>query len=165
MIFVFTEVMFFFALISAFLVIKANNPGSWDLPENIRLPVVATGFNTLVLIASGFFLFRAGRQEKQQGDQGAVSHSLLVSAVLGLFFVGFQGFEWVKLIRWGMTLRSDLFSSCFYLLIGSHAVHALSGALAMLGLWWLYRHRRVSQDHIYAMQVFWFFVVGVWPIS
>ena len=53
---VFTEVMFFTALISAFLVIKAGH-SNWSVPTDIRLPVVATGLNTLVLMLSGWFLW------------------------------------------------------------------------------------------------------------
>ena len=51
LIFVFTEVMFFTALISAFLVIKGDAP--WSIPHGVRLPILATAYNTMVLLFSG----------------------------------------------------------------------------------------------------------------
>ncbi len=52
LIFVVTETMFFTALISAFVIIKAG-VDAWSPPAGVLLPVAATAFNTLLLLLSG----------------------------------------------------------------------------------------------------------------
>ena len=55
LIFMVTEAMFFAGLISAYVVIKAGIE-EWPPWGQPRLPVVATAFNTVVLLASGFIM-------------------------------------------------------------------------------------------------------------
>ena len=45
--------------------------------------------------------------------------------LLGAFFVLFQGVEWVALLREGLTLTSSTHGAFFYLIIGTHALHAV----------------------------------------
>ena len=66
LIFVATEVMFFTALISAFVIIKAGVE-PWTPPVGVRLPVVATAANTALLLLSGVFLHQAGRRFASRG--------------------------------------------------------------------------------------------------
>jgi heme/copper-type cytochrome/quinol oxidase subunit 3 len=163
LVFVGAELMFFMGLISAYLVIKAG-VNNWVPPESVRLPVMATAFNTLVLLLSGLTLFVAGRQMKEEGPSPKVMRTYLVALLLGAFFVIFQGYEWVRLVSYGMTMTSSIFGACFFLLIGSHGVHALGALLAMA---WFYRHLsqgKLTREGLMGIQVFWFFVVGIWPI-
>lgn len=152
LLFVFVEVMFFVALLSAFVVVRASS-GVWVPPGDVRLPVLTTAINTGILFLSGILLLGAGR-----GD--VVRRHLVLAAILcGTFFVTFQGFEWVQLIRFGMTMYSGIFSACFFLLVGAHAMHAWAGVLAMV---WFYRSERIEE--LRALQIFWLFVVGIWPV-
>jgi heme/copper-type cytochrome/quinol oxidase subunit 3 len=84
--------------------------------------------------------------------------------LLGAFFVAFQGAEWVALIRQGLTLTSSTLGGFFYLIVGIHGIHAVA-ALAVLAHTWL-RIRRgwLASSQLAAAEVFWYFVVGVWPI-
>ena len=76
----------------------------------------------------------------------------------------FQGAEWVALVREGVTLTSSTMGSFFYLIVGMHALHAV-GALGLLGHTWLrLRQGWLVQSELAAAQVFWYFVVGLWPI-
>jgi heme/copper-type cytochrome/quinol oxidase subunit 3 len=89
---------------------------------------------------------------------------LLASIGLGAFFVIFQGVEWVALIREGLTLTSSHHGSFFYLIVGLHALHAV-GAITVLAWVWLRLQRgRLTASRFYAAQIFWYFVVGLWPI-
>lgn len=185
LVFVFTEVMFFIGLISAYLVIRGDGT-SWAVPAGIRLPVVATAYNSCVLLASGVLLVLA--RKAFESERRELSVQLLGwAAVLGVGFVAFQGFEWLQLISFGMTMTSGIFAACFFLLIGVHGVHALTGALAIayyyfraggdfLGLRsWLAPNFRLQTaanlgdaklqlERLKALQLFWLFIVGVWPI-
>lgn len=162
LIFVAMEVIFFTALLSAFTVIKAGSM-VWSPPGDITLPVRATAFNTLVLVASGVLLYLAGRALRAGRTPSA--KALTHWAVgLGAFFVAFQGWEWVRLIQYGMTMTSGIFGACFFLIIGTHAVHALAAIVAMLAYTVPFRSERLRPAAFQAMQIFWFFVVGIWPV-
>lgn len=160
--FVATEVMFFTALISSYVVIKAGT-GNWVPPQGVRLPVAATALNTLVLLASGYFMFLGGKKLRA-GLRERAAQMLLQSIFLGAFFVVFQGYEWVQLISLGMSMQSNIFAACFYLLIGSHGLHALLSVVAMFVCLNLLKRGRFSKDDYRALEMFWYFIVGVWPL-
>ena len=158
-----TEVMFFAALISAYMIIRsgAEEWPPWGQP---RLPVFATAINSLTLLASAFCLHRSVKVFSSQAPQ---SKQLLALAIaLGIVFVSVQGYEWVQLISFGLTITSSTYGGVFYLIIGAHGLHVIGGLLALLAC--LRRLNSTSQqltiDNLRAAQIFWYFVVGVWPI-
>ncbi len=88
---------------------------------------------------------------------GRAGHVVLVG------FVAFQGVEWVWLLGDGLTLTSSHHGAFFFLIIGAHALHAIA---ALMGLGWVYmqmRADRATTSMVWTAQVFWYFVVGVWP--
>ena len=158
-----TEVMFFAALISAYMIIRsgAEEWPPWGQP---RLPVFATAINSLTLLASAFCLHRS---VKVFSSQASHSKQLLALAIaLGTVFVSVQGYEWVQLISFGLTITSSTYGGVFYLIIGAHGLHVIGGLLALLAC--LRRLNSTSQqltiDNLRAAQIFWYFVVGVWPV-
>jgi len=160
LIFVLSEIMFFSALISAHMVVKSQ-AGVWPPPGQPRLPVEFTAVNTSFLMVSGFVLFLAGRAFKREPARAGAP---LYGAIgLGALFVGLQGVEWARLLGDGLTVSSSTHGAFFYLIVGLHALHAVS---AILGLGWvaLRLHRGVATlEQLQTAQVFWAFVVGVWP--
>jgi cytochrome c oxidase subunit 3 len=87
-----------------------------------------------------------------------------MSVALGAFFVGFQGMEWLGLLREGLTLRSSTYGAFFYLIVGAHALHAVA-AISCLGWAWARLKRgRLTDTEFKTVQVFWYFVVLVWPM-
>ena len=142
-IFVGTEVMFFAGLISAFTISKAGAPrDAWNLPAGQVLPLASTAVNTVALFASGALLWVAGRQYRARSS--AATQTLLAATFFGALFVMLQGREWVGLIGHGVTLRSSALGAFFYVIVGTHAVHAVA-ALAGLGVaWWRLRAGRLS---------------------
>lgn len=160
--FVVAEAMLFAGLISAFAIVKASAM-VWPPPDQPRLPVEATLFNTTVLLASGVLLYFA-HGAFRRGDRTKVQRALWWALGLGAFFVIFQGFEWVRLIGQGLTLTSSSLGSFFYLIVGMHALHAV-GALGLLAATSLrLRKGYITASLFGATEVLWFFVVGVWPI-
>ena len=162
-IFVGTEVMFFAGLISAFTISKAGAPrDAWNLPAGQMLPLASTAVNTAALFASGALLWVAGRQYRARSS--AATQTLLAAVFFGALFVMLQGREWVGLIGHGVTLRSSALAAFFYVIVGTHAVHAVA-ALAGLGVaWWRLRAGRLSYGFFLAAQTFWYFVVLIWPV-
>jgi cytochrome c oxidase subunit 3 len=161
--FVVAEVMFFSGAISAFTISRAGAlPGTWPMPGQPRLPAEATALNTLLLLLSGGVLFFAHRLFKKESP---IAHWVTLSAwALGAAFVALQGVEWAQLLAQGLTLTSSPLGSFFYLIVGSHALHAVVALLA-LGIAWVQMARgTLSSGFFFGTQTFWYFVVLLWPV-
>jgi heme/copper-type cytochrome/quinol oxidase subunit 3 len=163
LIFVAAEVMFFAALISAYLIVSSGF-SDWPPPDQPRLPVITTAFNTCALLLSGTMIFHANLSLTRSGPGRRTSRLLLTAIALGAIFVLFQGFEWVRLIHFGLTMKSSTYGSFFYLIIGTHALHAVAALLVLIVVYRRLRRNALSPESFWAAQVFWYFVVGVWPI-
>ena len=162
LIFVMCEVMMFAGLISAFTIVRTSALGAWPPPGQPRLPLEETAINTAALLLSGVLLYLAHRAFRR--EPRSASHPLLISIGLGAFFVVFQGFEWAALIREGLTLTSSNHGSFFYLIVGMHALHAVAALGVLVYVWDRLRRARPTSSLFYGAQVFWYFVVGLWPI-
>ena len=65
-------------------------------------------------------------------SQASQSKQLLALAIaLGTVFVSVQGYEWVQLISFGLTITSSTYGGVFYLIIGAHGLHVIGGLLAL----------------------------------
>jgi cytochrome c oxidase subunit III len=161
LIFVIAEMMMFAGLISAFSIVKAGTLG-WPPPGQPRLPVEATAFNTAVLLASAGFVFLANRSYAQ--DRDLAKRPLYIAMALGAFFVSLQGYEWISLIRQGLTLTSSNHGSFFYLIVGMHGLHAIAGLMVLGRAGFKLSIGKLAPSSFAAAQVFWYFVVGLWPV-
>lgn len=163
LIFIAAEVMLFAGLISAFLVLRAN-ADTWPPLDQPRLPIAVTAVNTVVLLVSGLTMRRALRRDCAAAE---VRIWMLVSALLGGVFLAIQGSEWLQLVEFGLRASTSTYASTFYALIGCHGLHVAGGVIALLVVL-----RRVVpgvemgrvHDAVLASGVFWFFVVGLWPV-
>jgi heme/copper-type cytochrome/quinol oxidase subunit 3 len=89
---------------------------------------------------------------------------MLISLALGVFFVGFQGVEWFRLLKQGLSLTSSNHGAFFYVIIGTHAAHAVAAIIALALATLSLMRGRLQHSTFLAVQVFWYFVVGVWPV-
>ncbi len=144
LIFLGAETMLFAGFVAAYLVFRLGAP-VWPPPFQPRLPVGLTGVNTAVLLLSGYAMWR-GR--------------LGPTVLLGGAFVLLQGYEWTRLLAFGLTADSGVYGGTFYAVIGAHAVHALAG-LGWLAALWL---RPGAPRRLAVARLYWSFVVGLWPV-
>jgi heme/copper-type cytochrome/quinol oxidase subunit 3 len=162
-----TEGMFFAGLISAYVVNKAGAV-MWPPYGQPRLPVEVTAVNTIVLLSSAIAITLFARKFKtQQTLTPALRRMLTLSILLGITFVAVQGSEWVKLIAFGLTTKSSLYGSFFYLLIGMHALHVVGGLGLLLYLSQSIKKMKSAEaisNRITVCSLYWYFVVGIWPI-
>ena len=164
LLFIVTEVMFFGGLISAYLVIRAGLD-EWPPWGQPRLPVETTAFNTLSLIISGLLMvYSRNLLQKNKLKEGR--KLLGYSILLGTFFLISQGYEWMQLIKYGLTVSSSVYGGLFYLIIGAHGLHVV-GTLAFL----IYAWKRLGAPvnpltprELLPAQLLWYFVVCVWPV-
>lgn len=160
--FVACEVMFFAALISAQFIVRGSAT-QWPPLDQPRLPLLTTACNTLVLLASGVFLWKSSRALKASASHEVTCRYLRWAVWLGSLFVFVQGMEWMRLIHYGLTLQSSAYGSFFYLIIGTHALHAVAALALMIHVHHSFANGRLRVSRFWAAQVFWYFVVGVWP--
>lgn len=164
MIFLATEAMFFAGLISAYWILRAQLP-IWPPPGQPRLPVLITGISTLILLGSAGYLQRAWRSLRTN-QQGMLVRDIGNTAALGGIFLAIQGYEWVRLLQYGLTARLNVYAGTFYYLIGAHALHVVVALLVLIVVWQRARHGRYVTNHtgVAVCRMYWFFVVGVWPL-
>lgn len=157
--------MFFSGMISAFVAFRFS-PVPWPPPDQPRLPIEITAVNTFILLLSGVtFYFTLGALKASQ--EALFKKLLTLTAVLGLVFLLVQGFEWVRLLHFGLTLHSSIFGGFFYCLVGIHAVHVAGGLAALLFVLaraWNDAYSAGKSLGVELCRMYWFFVVGLWPI-
>lgn len=161
LIFVITELMFFAGFISAFTIMRGSAV-IWPPPGQPRLPVGETAFNSALLLASGVILFAGSRRFRTRPDE--LRRVLLAAIVLGGAFVGLQGREWLQLLAEGLTMNSSALGSFFYLIVGLHGLHAVVALGVLFHLWRRMGRASVPRPTLAAAEIFWYFVVGVWPV-
>jgi cytochrome c oxidase subunit 3 len=161
LIFVGAETMLFAGLISALLVLRAGMP-AWPPPDQPRFPLGVTALNTAILLASGFTMYRAQRRERR----AEVGRWLGVTLALGITFLVVQGIEWIRLMGHGLRVVGGVYGGLFAAVIGTHAVHVLGGVVTLVVAYRTVRQARatVRREVLTAVDVYWTFVVGVWPV-
>jgi cytochrome c oxidase subunit 3 len=155
------EAMLFAGLISAHTIVRSNAV-EWPPPGQPRLPIESTLLNTAALLLSAPVLYYAGRVFRRN-RRGAL-RPMGLAIVLGAFFVCFQGYEWLGLLREGLTLTSSQHGSFFYLMVGMHAAHAIAALGALVWAWQRLVELRLTPGAFGGAAVFWYFVVAVWPL-
>jgi len=159
------EVMFFGGLVSAFLVLRVT-AAQWPPPLQPRLPVGVTGVNTLVLLASSVAMVAAMRALDGR-DARALVRRLLLAGGLGAAFLLVQGYEWVRLVSYGLTVWSGAYGTTFYTVIGTHAAHVVAAVVWVAVTAWLAGAGRITEGRagvLRACAIYWHFVVALWPI-
>jgi cytochrome c oxidase subunit 3 len=150
--------MFFMALISAFIILRQGS----DAWVTVHLPRVLW-VNTLILLASSFTL-ESARRRLSRSDPSGFRKLWLITTGLGFLFVGGQLFAWRQLVAQGVYIASNQASSFFYVFTGAHAVHLLGGVAALLYV----SFRKIDQKRISlrtAAEIasyYWHFMDGLW---
>lgn len=162
-IFVVAEIMFFAALMSAHTIARATVLGGiWPPLGQPRLPVERTAFNTLILLLSGALLLIANRRARDSYEK---ARPYLAGAIaMGIAFVLLQGVEWVALLHEGLTMTSSAHGAFFYLIVGAHALHAVVAIAVLTAIYFPMRRGTLTPSTFAATQVFWYFVVLLWPV-
>jgi heme/copper-type cytochrome/quinol oxidase subunit 3 len=162
-----SEIMFFTALIGAYLILRAGNPGAWPAEgpkEILNIPV--TAFNTFLLICSSVSMVKAFAAIAA-GDQRRLRLWLVVTVIMGASFVGVQAYEYSELVGHGFVPSGGLFPSTFYTMTGFHGFHVSVGVICMSFVTWkAFRGKYTAQDYrgVEVIGLYWHFVDLVWII-
>src|SRR5215472_4237884 len=131
--------------------------------EVLRLPIL----NTICLLSSSITITLAVRA-LMAGFIGRFAGWWLATIALGGYFLLGTGVEWHHLIyEKGLTIKTNLFGSTFYSLVGLHASHVVVGLVALLTVMGLTLARAVKRAHakrVEILAIYWHFVDVVWIV-
>jgi cytochrome c oxidase subunit III len=131
--------------------------------EVLDVPVLAT----VCLLSSSITMWLAER-EIHRDRMGGFKLWWAVTCLLAAYFLTYTGMEWHRLIYHdGLTVRSNLFGTTFYSLVGLHAAHVTAGLIMLVIVLIFALAGRVHREHADRLQVlslYWHFVDAVWVV-
>ena len=102
------------------------------------------------------------------GKRSLCSLWLAATVLLGGIFLAGTAHEWYQLIyRDGLTIRTNLFGTTFYSLVGLHATHVVVGLIMLLlALFFSLTGSMTSKDtgRLEVLSLYWHFVDAVWVV-
>jgi heme/copper-type cytochrome/quinol oxidase subunit 3 len=154
--------MFFGTLMSTYLIYHGKSlQGPYPL-EVFDLEL--TSLSTFVLLMSSLTMVLT-LGAIQRGFLRQFRFWVLLTALFGLVFLGFQVYEFATFAHEGLTLQGSLFGSAFYTLTGMHGVHVTIGVLWLLSLLVYSFRGGVTQARALDVEIaglYWHFVDVVW---
>lgn len=165
LLFIAAEVMLFAGLIGAFIIFRFGSV-VWPPPLQVRLPVEVTAVNTGILLFSAYTMYRAWRAARS-GNRRTLLRGLWITAILGSLFLAVQGYEWIRLLGFGLTMSSSVYGATFYTLIGCHGLHVFGALCWLLVVLTMARNNRFSAKKHVAVDLcgmYWSFVTVLWPV-
>ena len=160
-----SELMFFAALFAMYFTVRGQlvGEGEWP-PGDVELSIPYALPFTVILVLSSltcqFGVFAAER-----GDVFGLRRWFAVTLLLGTFFVMGQGYEYINLVREGLTISSSAYGSIFFLATGFHGLHVMGGLVAFLVVLGRSAYGRFTPDQATSAIVtsyYWHFVDVVW---
>lgn len=132
-------------------------------PQILNVPI----FNTVCLLSSSLTILLAERAI-ERGRVRVFGTWWALTMLLGLIFLAGTAKEWHRLIvHEGLTIRTNLFGTTFYSLVGLHATHVVVGLIGLSLVMLFTLLGRVEQRHAERIQVlslYWHFVDAVWVV-
>ena len=159
-----SECLLFGALISVYLLYRGKSIEGPVAADVFDIPY--TSVSSFVLLMSSLTMVLA-LSATQRGDLRRSRIWLLATALLGASFVAGQVYEFTSFIREGLTIRTNLFGSAFYVLTGFHGAHVTLGVLMLLSLFGLSVQGRLGPDRAEVVEIaglYWHFVDVVWIV-
>lgn len=137
---------------------------SGPLPAQVlELPILST----VCLLSSSFTVHYAVSALRKNNTRGCTL-GLAGTVLLGALFLMSTAKEWYHLIHdVGLTIRTNLFGTTFYSLVGLHATHVVIGLIMLTVALVLSLRGRVSEKHaerLDVLSIYWHFVDGVWVV-
>jgi len=163
-VFLASDCLFFGSFIATYLVYR-NESIVGPYPNEV-LDIPVTTVSTFVLLMSSLAMVLA-LNYAQKDQLGLTRFWILAVAVLGAIFLGFQVVEFTTFVNEGLTIRSNLFGTTFFILTGFHGLHVLIGVLWLLGMAFAHFKGVLTSRSVEDLEIaglYWHFVDIVWII-
>jgi heme/copper-type cytochrome/quinol oxidase subunit 3 len=169
-----SECLLFGALIATYLVYKGRSikpPFPHDTVFNGQkvkgiFDIPFTSVSSFVLLMSSLTMVLALSAIKRN-DRRRGMVWLVTTAFLGSIFIAGQIYEFTSFIREGLTIKTNVFGSSFYVMTGFHGVHVTLGIVMLLGLANLVHRGKVGAHNAETIEIaglYWHFVDVVWIV-
>lgn len=157
------ESAMFSIFVVAYIYYEGKNLGGPTPKQVLELPILAT----ICLLSSSITVHMAV-SSLRKARVTASSAWLGATILLALIFLGYTASEWHELIyHYGLTIRTNLFGTTFYSLVGLHATHVIVGAI-MLSVAMIAGLRKAMNVHhaekLEVLSLYWHFVDAVWVV-
>ena len=159
-----SECLLFATLIVTYLIFSRHVPEG-PLPKNI-FDVPVTTISTFDLLMSSFSIVLA-LAAIQGGDRKKFEKWILITAIGGLIFLGFQVYEFTTFVKEGLGFTTVNWGSSFFVLTGTHGTHVAVGVVWLLSLYFTSKNGGLTKDaalKVDTMALYWHFVDVIWII-
>ena len=159
-----SDVMFFGAFIATYLVYRGKSLVGPYPSEVLNIPI--TTVSTFVLLMSSLAMVLALHYVKE-GEKNKGTLWILVVVVLGAIFMGFQFVEFREFAHLGLTPRTNIFGTTFFILTGIHGAHVTIGVIWMAFLAYSSNNGALRADNALDLEIaglYWHFVDIVWIV-
>ncbi|HEX8905562.1 MAG TPA: heme-copper oxidase subunit III [Longimicrobiaceae bacterium] len=172
--FIGSECLLFGSLIATYMAYKGrsiNPPYPHDVVINGKhfhgiLNIPLTSFSTFILLMSSVAMVIA-LYYVQRGARGRGTLWLLMTALGGSIFLGCQVYEFTNFYHEGLTLKSNLFGSTFFVLTGFHGAHVTVGVIYLITLAMMSARGRLGPERALNVEIaglYWHFVDVIWIV-
>ena len=159
-----SDVMFFGAFIATYLVYRGKSLVGPYPSEVLNIPI--TTVSTFVLLMSSLAMVLALHYVKE-GEKNKGTLWILAVVVLGAIFMGFQFVEFREFAHLGLTPRTNIFGTPFFILTGIHGAHVTIGVIWMAFLAYSSNNGALRADNALDLEIaglYWHFVDIVWIV-
>ena len=159
-----SDVMFFGAFIATYLVYRGKSLVGPYPSEILNIPI--TSVSTFVLLMSSLAMV-LGLHYVREGEKNKGTLWILVVVLLGTVFMGFQFVEFREFAHLGLTPRTNIFGTTFFILTGIHGAHVTIGVIWMAFLAYSSHNGALRADNALDLEIaglYWHFVDIVWIV-
>ncbi len=159
-----------FSAIFGYLYITNYIGGTLVKPEDIHLGGTLVALATILLISSSVTCEFA-MIALHKGNKNQARAMLVLTILLGVIFLGCQGYEYGLLIIEGFTpaaigeKETNAFATLFYTSTGFHGFHVLTGLVMLFLVWFRMELGHFDEKRhfsMFAASLYWHFVDIVW---
>ncbi|GAA0852256.1 heme-copper oxidase subunit III family protein [Aliiglaciecola litoralis] len=143
-IFLLSDTFVFSCFLIGYMVMRMSVVEPWPNASEVfaleiaghHIPLVLIAIMTFILITSSGTMAMAVNYGYRR-DKNKTAVLMLITALLGISFVGMQAFEWTKLISegvrpWGNPFGAAQFGAVFFMVTGFHGLHVSIGVIYLL---------------------------------
>ena len=174
--FIGSECMLFGTLIATYLIYKGKSligpypHEAWTNPQTGQafppiLDIPVTSFSTFVLLMSSLAMVLAHNAVVHNSRRSRLW--LAMTAILGMVFLACQAYEFTSFVNEGLSLKTNLFGSSFYVLTGFHGAHVTAGVLWLWSMFAIDMKRKLGPAdaiNVDLLALYWHFVDIVWIV-
>ncbi len=128
---------------------------------HLVIPAVGTGILVLSSVTCEF-----AHKALISGSRSLSKNWIVITILLGLLFIGLQGYEWGLLMgKEGLYPDTNVFGTLFYLITGFHGSHVITGLLLLILVYARLEAGNFTSKRHFALNAaswYWHFVDVIW---